>query len=217
MRWECKILFSYFLSALQIFDWCIHQVMTKKVPITGDRATKLANFLHSFTLNEEGEEENEETAEVDVQIDISRDEIEVIERVCGGSIVGCRKRAKKVEEDTGREVLFTSVAGERETSKTISSVVYLRDRACFGRINNFILVQNAETGTKTWALVKKYTECRLDQDSQCFFSSNDLSSDLLPVCVDNLEDPLIFAVLDDTVWFINPSIERRFLNSSSLA
>jgi hypothetical protein len=91
--------------------------------------------------------------------------------------------------------------------------VYLRDESRFGRIAKFVAVTKTDSGTsheEIWALVHAYVDCRFHRESQCFLAQNELSDTLVPVHIDTLEEPLIFAIIDGDVWFINAQYERTF-------
>ncbi|XP_072014762.1 uncharacterized protein [Amphiura filiformis] len=211
---------STVMRTFQIFDWCMHQIMASKVRLDERQKKRIQKSLHNILSDSEAQNESEEDRG-DMHMEVPAEVAREIERQGNVNVVNKNCKVKnhvtKTNTETKREVRYSSQQGERSSSKTASSVVYLRDQRTFGRINRFVIVQEEnETKEETWALIRKYEECGFDRDSQCFVAKHELSDSLVPVHLDNLEDPLIFAVMDNQIWFINVDIEREFINEDEL-
>lgn len=201
----------------------MHQIIAKKVTLDRTHVNKINRALTRLFTEDVQDEEEKTTRMKTNQYELSAAQVNIIHQHGHGvvAVTKCniKKRQVKVDDDTGRDIIYTSEIGERKGSKRVSSVIYLREKGSFGKISSFIDVVKVDNGTshiETWAFVYEYANCRFDQGSQCFLADDDFKVIPLLVPVETMEDPLIFAITGDDIWFINAVYERTFLDEQDL-
>ena len=96
-------------------------------------------LTHLFTEDHQDEEESNESTQARTnQYELSSAQINTINQHGHGVVAklkcNIKNRLLKVDNDSGRDILYTSDIGERKQCKKVSSVIYVREKETFGKI-----------------------------------------------------------------------------------
>jgi hypothetical protein len=98
------------LHFIQIFDWCMDQIIAKKVSLDETHTRKINRALHNLMNDNVEQEEDTFKRTHHLHHKLTPAQLEVVERYGEGVMddqsCGVLKRATKVDKETGREIRF---------------------------------------------------------------------------------------------------------------
>ena len=198
------ILFVYFFCfKTQIFDWCMYTILGRgREGPTKDRVGRFLNKMRAFGNEEEGDEE---------------EVVEAMETLAAAErdIIGC-PTVQKVDAHsisdpvTSRITRYTTMSKDRAKTSSSCVMVTQDDSLLFGRITAILLNKD-----RIWFRFLPFVDLQFNSRIQCFHAASGFGHPSV-VCIEQCSKPLVHALLDDRVYFLNPKLTTPldFMGSS---